>query len=179
MLAQLQRGEHGHQRFEWARERVTEHGPLLILAARFVPGGRVASGLATGSMSFPWRRFVVLDAIGASLWAGYSALIGYLGGASFTDDPVKGLMLAAVLAVGMVALIEIGRRLRARLRSRRGPRATDRSDGNPRDSAPLGGRQGGAGDRGADVSEMDSAAAGLAPGQSPVLRDVRDRGPER
>ncbi|MFH8983080.1 DedA family protein [Streptomyces varsoviensis] len=120
-VARLTRGEKGRERYEWGRSMVARHATTLVVAARFLPGGRVASGLSTGSLGFPLRRFVALDAIGAGLWAVSSTAIGFVGGASFGDEPVKGLLLAFALALLVVGAIEAARRLRAR---RGGPDGT-------------------------------------------------------
>jgi membrane protein DedA with SNARE-associated domain len=110
VIARVQRGPKGVERYEWARGLVQRHATVLIVAARYLPGGRVASALATGSTGFPAGRFVALDAIGAFIWAGYSTLIGWLGGAAFSDRPVFGLLLAFAIGLVMVSLIEAGRR---------------------------------------------------------------------
>src|SRR5438067_2162369 len=118
MLARLQRGERGRARYEWARDRVAQHSALLIIAARYLPGGRVASGLATGSMGVSWPRFIALDALGAGIWAVYSVCIGCVGGTSFAGQPGKGLVLAFALGLAMVGAIAAGRRLRSRYAAR-------------------------------------------------------------
>ncbi|MEV6912620.1 DedA family protein [Amycolatopsis sp. NPDC051071] len=118
-LARLQRGPEGIRRHEWAKIQVRRNAVLLILAARYLPGGRVASGLATGSMGYPPRKFVPLDALGASIWAVYSVLIGLVGGAAFADEPEKGLLLSFTLGLVLVGAIEIGRRVRVRILTRR------------------------------------------------------------
>jgi membrane protein DedA with SNARE-associated domain len=115
-IARLQRGPAGRQRYEWARNRIDKHATLLIVAARYLPGGRVASALATGSMHYPLGRFVPLDAAGAALWAVYSVLIGYIGGATFADEPGKGLLVSFGIGLALVTAIEFGRRLRLRVR---------------------------------------------------------------
>jgi membrane protein DedA with SNARE-associated domain len=114
VITRLQRGPAGRRRYDWARERIERHAALLIIAARYVPGGRVASALATGSLRYPLRRFMPLDAAGAALWAVYSVLIGYAGGATFTDEPEKGLLLSFGIGLALVAGVEFGRRLRPR-----------------------------------------------------------------
>ncbi len=179
LLARLRRAERGRRRYAWARAKVDQHAPLLILAARYLPGGRVASGLATGSMSYPWRRFVVLDALGAGLWAAYSTLIGYVGGASYADEPAKGVLLAFALALLVVAAIELGRRLRLRLRSRRGPRELPRSDPDALRGTARGGDRSGPGRPGADLSEVDSAETGRPSGPGALLGPRRGRGAGR
>lgn len=112
VIAWLQRGPSGRRRYDWARTKVDEHATLLIVAGRYLPGGRVASALATGSLHFPLRRFIPLDALGAALWAVYAVLIGFAGGASFADEPAKGLLLSFGLGLALVGAIEFGRRLR-------------------------------------------------------------------
>ncbi|WP_236789822.1 DedA family protein [Amycolatopsis sp. GM8] len=150
MLARLQRGERGQARYEWARTQVDRHNALLIVAARYLPGGRVASGLATGSMGVPWLRFLALDALGTSIWAVYSVCIGSVGGNAF-DSPGKGLLLSFALGLLLVGALEIGRRIRSRYAARRVPDG----DPDPVRCAPLGGAGGGTGSRRADVSEVD------------------------
>jgi membrane protein DedA with SNARE-associated domain len=115
-IARLQRGPAGRRRYEWARNRIDRHATLLIVAARYLPGGRVASALATGSMHYPLGRFVLLDAAGAALWAVYSVLIGYVGGATFANEPEKGLLVSFGIGLALVTAIEFGRRLRLRVR---------------------------------------------------------------
>ena len=38
----------------------------------------------------PGTRFIRYDAIAASIWASYAALLGYFGGKTFQDAPWKG-----------------------------------------------------------------------------------------
>lgn len=151
MIARLQRGERGQARYEWARTQVTRHNALLIVAARYLPGGRVASGLATGSMGVPWRRFAGLDLLGTSIWAVYSVCIGCVGGVAFADQPGRGLLLSFAIGLLLVGGLEVGRRLRSRYAARRLP------DGDPDPlrcpAVDSTGRR--PGRRGADLSEVD------------------------
>ncbi|HKS48399.1 MAG TPA: VTT domain-containing protein [Amycolatopsis sp.] len=112
MLTSLQR--RNRERYEWARARVEAHNTLLIIAARYLPGGRVASGLATGSMGVSWPRFALLDLLGSGIWAVYSACVGMIGGASFADEPGKGLLLSFAIGLLMVGVLALLRRLRSR-----------------------------------------------------------------
>lgn len=113
-MKRLIRGDKGRKRYAWAQLMLHRHASTLVVAARFLPGGRVASSMSTGSLRFPFRRFVVLDLTGAGLWALTSTAIGYIGAASFGHEPVKGLLLAFALALVVVAGVELTRRLRAR-----------------------------------------------------------------
>ncbi|WP_326567912.1 VTT domain-containing protein [Amycolatopsis rhabdoformis] len=174
-IERLQRGPQGRQRHEWARAQVRRQAPLLIIAARYLPGGRVASALATGSLGYPLRRFMPLDAIGAAVWAVYSVLIGLVGGATFADEPVKGLLLSFVLGLGLVSVIEFGRRLR--LRRLRSQDAPDRGDRRPRRPAEDGGTDGRPGGAVAELSEVDNPRPGDAPDDPALVHGRGDHGP--
>jgi membrane protein DedA with SNARE-associated domain len=147
-IARLQRGEDGQRRYAWARDQVRRNGGLLIIAARYLPGGRVASALANGSLGYPLRRFVPLDLAGAAIWASYSVLIGLAGGAAFADEPVKGLLLSFSLGLGLVFAIEAGRRLRS-------AHAAAGGDRRPRRRTEAGGTESRSGEPGPELSEMD------------------------
>jgi hypothetical protein len=45
------------------------------------------------------RKFSLFDGIAALSWGTYSALVGFIGGAAFEDDPFKGLALGLGLAL--------------------------------------------------------------------------------
>jgi membrane protein DedA with SNARE-associated domain len=130
---------------------VDRNGGLLIVAGRYLPGGRVASGLATGSMGVSWPRFAGLDLVGAGIWAAYSVVIGCIGGASFADEPGKGLLLSFGIGLLMVGVIEVVRRLRSRYAAH----AVGGGDSEPVRCPAVGGVGGRAGRRGADMSEVD------------------------
>jgi membrane-associated protein len=104
-------GEKGRRRMEWAQHMLDRHGGVIILAARFIPGGRTATMLAAGTLDMTWRRFAIYDAIAVTLWASYAALLGYIGGSAFKDETWKALALGFGLAVGVAAVIELGRRV--------------------------------------------------------------------
>lgn len=72
--------------------------PLLI-AARFIPGGRVAVNVSAGAMGFSRRRFMQIDAFAVLLWASYSALLGLAAGAYLHDHPLIAAMVGVTLGV--------------------------------------------------------------------------------
>ncbi|MDG4773632.1 DedA family protein [Solwaraspora sp. WMMD792] len=96
-----------------AADRIAPHlhrrGGALIIAGRFVPGGRTAIVTASGATGYPLARFTLFTAIAAVTWAGYSGLIGYLGGAAFESNPTLGLALGLGLALSITALGELFR----------------------------------------------------------------------
>jgi membrane-associated protein len=109
--------ERAKQRIEWADQQLRERGGELIAVGRFIPGGRTAVALSAGTLRFPWRRFVVFDAVAALGWAVYSALLGYYGGRTFEGG--WGLLLALVTAFAVAGGIELTRWALRRRRERR------------------------------------------------------------
>ena len=107
------------KRLEWAERTLAERGGYIILIARFIPGGRTAVTFSAGYIhSFPWRRFIVFDAIAASIWATYATLLGYFGGKTFENHPWWGLLIALGLALSVGLAVELGRHIWQRRRGR-------------------------------------------------------------
>lgn len=96
-------------RIEWAHRQVQERGGELIVIARFIPGGRTAVTLSAGTLEYPYRKFVLFDAIAASTWASYAGLLGYFGGHAFEEQPWKGLLLAFAIAFAVTGGVELAR----------------------------------------------------------------------
>jgi membrane-associated protein len=104
-------GPSGARRLDWAVRHLDRYGTRLVIACRFVPGGRTAVTLACGLTGYPRRRFVPATAVAAVLWAAYAFLIGRIGGTAFADRPWIGLALALGLALAATGLIEAVRRM--------------------------------------------------------------------
>ena len=100
--------------YDRAHNLVEERGAYIILVARFIPLGRTAVTFACGSLDWPWHRFIRYDAIAATLWASYAALLGYFGGKTFEDAPWKGLLIAFAIAASVAGLTELVRWYRKR-----------------------------------------------------------------
>ncbi|MCP2321623.1 membrane protein DedA with SNARE-associated domain [Hamadaea flava] len=107
--------------YEWASRALQERGGLLLVVARYIPGGRTAATMTTGAAAYPRRRFALFDAIAAVSWALYSGLIGYLGGRAFEDDPLRGLLLGLGIAVSITVAVEAIRLQRRRTARPRTP----------------------------------------------------------
>jgi membrane-associated protein len=124
----LLRGKRGQRSLDWARRTLQRRGMLLIVVARFVPGGRTATTFAAGTTDFPWPRFAVAAGLGGCLWSVYNALLGAVGGNAFQRQTWKGLLLAFGLAAGSALVIEavrwvLSRRARRRAGATQGPTA--------------------------------------------------------
>ena len=113
MVARFFQGER-RKRIDWAEKQIRERGPYLIVIGRFIPGGRTAVTLASGLLEMPWRKFIVWDVAAGVLWASYAGLLGYVGGRSFEDNPLKGLAIAFAIALLITGGTELYRWLRRR-----------------------------------------------------------------
>jgi membrane protein DedA with SNARE-associated domain len=107
-------GSTGRRRLKWAQRMLDDHGALIIVGARFIPGGRTATTLAAGTLDMTWRRFAAYDAVAVTLWATYGAMLGYLGGSAFRKETWKALALGFGIALAVAGLIEAARRIQAR-----------------------------------------------------------------
>jgi membrane-associated protein len=92
-----------------------ERGGTVIVVARYVPGGRTAVTLTGGAVHHQLSSFTFFDGIAAVSWATYAALVGYLGGATFEDEPLKGVLLGLGLALSVAGAIELLRHARRRI----------------------------------------------------------------
>jgi membrane-associated protein len=98
------RGEEARRRLDWARDQVGRRGVTLVVAARFVPGGRTATTFAAGTLDLRWRRFLIADFVGAFGWAALTSMIGYLGGQAFGHS----LWPPLLISLGVAGLIVLG-----------------------------------------------------------------------
>jgi membrane-associated protein len=116
-VKRLFRSEKAHRGFDWAEQQLERRGFYIIVIARFIPGGRTAVTFSSGyTQGMPWRRFIVADVAAGVIWGTYAAMLGYVGGKQFEEEPWKGLLLGFGIALGVALLVELARHLRARQR---------------------------------------------------------------
>lgn len=111
VVTRLSRSARWQERVSRAEATLRERSATIIVASRFIPGGRTATMLSAGLVGLHWRRFAAFDLAAGILWAGYASLIGLVGGKAFADKPLYALLLAFGLAAALTLLIESGRRL--------------------------------------------------------------------
>jgi membrane-associated protein len=102
----LFRGKRAQSTLTLVHGALEKRGGLLIVTARFIPGGRTATAFTCGLTAYPWRRFVLFTIIAGTGWALYAGLLGYFGGKTFEEETWKGLLLAFAIAGGIAALAE-------------------------------------------------------------------------
>jgi membrane protein DedA with SNARE-associated domain len=86
------------------QSRVKQHLYLVLLLARFVPGGRTAVTLGLGRSALPLARLLAPLAIAGTLWASITSLAGRVGATLVLENPaLVGAVAAGVLAVALAA----------------------------------------------------------------------------
>ncbi|MGB8862201.1 MAG: DedA family protein [Ilumatobacteraceae bacterium] len=101
-------------KLNWARAQIKERGGLLLITARFIPGGRTALTLASGITRQRRGWFVGWVAVAATIWATYAAGLARLVGEPFKDDHTKAFWIAFGTALGINVVIETVRHFRAK-----------------------------------------------------------------
>ena len=99
-------------RLAWARDQIRERGGLLMVTARFIPGGRTALTVSSGLTRQPRLWFSAWVAVAVTVWAAYAALLGYLGGKAFADNHTTAFLVAFGGAIGVTILTEVVRHYR-------------------------------------------------------------------
>ncbi|MGO1056519.1 DedA family protein [Crossiella sp. CA198] len=122
----LSRSRKGKQAYEWAQRAIRRQGPWVIVAARYIPAGRLASMLAAGAVGYPRGRFLLWDTVAGTIWAVACVAIGYLGGRAFEQNPLLGLLMALGIAAGLAGAVAGVRALWSR--RRRAPRQRELSE---------------------------------------------------
>ena len=115
LTRRLRAGTRKFAAFGWARRILAERGGTVIVIGRYVPGGRTAVTLTAGAVQHPLSSFSLFDGIAAASWATYAALVGYVGGAAFEEEPLKGVLLGLALALSVAGAIELVRHARRRI----------------------------------------------------------------
>ena len=96
------------------------HGPKAVFVGRFVGFARALVPFIAGASRMPYRRFVLYDALGGSLWGAGFVLLGYGLGASWRVAEQwigrASMLLAAALAVAGLILWLRRRRTKGRAR---------------------------------------------------------------
>lgn len=97
-------------RITTAEPWIARYGGWAVVAFRFIAGMAIVLPLLIGASGFPRRRFLVLDGIGASIWASGFACAGFaLGtglekvlGRSISWPELVGLALGGALAIWLI-----------------------------------------------------------------------------
>nr|WP_281497167.1 DedA family protein [Ornithinimicrobium sp. F0845] len=107
-LTGLARSNHPRIRraMAWAAHQLDRRGAVIIMAARYIPVGRVAVNITAGATRFPRPLFMILDAIAAVSWAAYSIAIGTVAGNWLHDNPLLAMAVAVTGGVLLGLVVE-------------------------------------------------------------------------
>lgn len=94
-------GERQQRTLAWAERALDRRGASFILAARYVPIGRVAVNMTAGAIGFPRRTFAGLAAIAAVMWSLYSVALGTVAGVWLGHNPLLAMVVGVVVGVGL------------------------------------------------------------------------------
>ncbi len=83
-----------------AEQALGRHGGVAILIGRFLPYGRMATAVTSGSVSLPRGRFRLFTALAGVAWAAYTIGLGRLGGVTFAHSPLLGALVG--MGLGLV-----------------------------------------------------------------------------
>ena len=103
------RTEKGAKQLANIVEQIRERGGLLLITARFIPGGRTLLTLSCGVTRQPRKWFVGWAVIAAIIWSTYASLLGFIGGKSFADNHTKAFLIAFASAFSVTIVIEVVR----------------------------------------------------------------------
>jgi membrane-associated protein len=113
--------------FMWAEKQLEERGGLILVVCRQIPGGRTAVTLTAGTVHYPLRKFSFFEIFAALSWGLYAGLIGYFGGLTFGEEPLKGLAVGFSIAIGVTVIVEVTRYWINRRRRLNGKPETDQA----------------------------------------------------
>ena len=103
---------------------------LVLLVARFIPGGRTAVTLGLGRSGLPMARLLAPLALAGTLWALITSVAGRVGATLVSEHPaVIGAVAAGVLAVALAVTALWNRRIAMRNRANTAQIPADSEEG--------------------------------------------------
>lgn len=110
------RTERGAKQMANIVDQIHERGGMLLITARFIPGGRTVLTLSCGVTRQPRKWFIGWAVVAASVWSLYASLLGFIGGKSFADNHTKAFLIAFAGAFGVTIIVEVFRTISHRLK---------------------------------------------------------------
>jgi membrane protein DedA with SNARE-associated domain len=108
------------ERWDRAERFFARRGGLVVVVGRFIEGLRQLAGIIAGTAEMPFRRFLFFTTLGAVLWVGVWAPVGYLAGGHIGTIYSTATRYSLYLLVALVLLLAAWT-VRAVLRRRRRP----------------------------------------------------------
>ena len=106
------------KKLKWAADQIEERGGLLLITARFIPGGRTVLTLSSGLTKQSQSWFMGWVGVATVIWASYAAILGYSFGTKFENDHTKAFIVAFAAALAVTFAIELVRFVKKKLTSK-------------------------------------------------------------
>jgi membrane-associated protein len=100
-VEQAQRNE----KIRRSMEVVDQTASLMIVFGRFVPGLRFVIGATMGITRYPYRKFLMWDAIGSTFWATYTCVVCYLVATVIDDKPVLSVLVSVGVTTALLGVM--------------------------------------------------------------------------
>lgn len=125
----------GRKAVAWADQALKARGAAFILAARYVPIGRVAVNMTAGAVGYPRRRFMAYSGLAAVTWALYSVLIGLVAAQWLGHQPLLAMVIGVVM--GVLSGVIVDRVMNAMARRRRAREAARQAVQDAAGATPI------------------------------------------
>ena len=93
---------------DWAKRTLTRRGAAFILAARYIPVGRVAVNMTAGAVGYSRRRFSGLVVIASLTWSLACTAIGVGTGTWFRGHPIRAVLAGVVSGLLIGVILDLG-----------------------------------------------------------------------
>ncbi|MBD5786802.1 DedA family protein [Cellulosimicrobium terreum] len=100
------RSPRGRRAVGWAERALAHRGASFILAARYIPIGRVAVNMTAGAVGYRRSRFMLFSGIAAVTWAIYSVLIGLVAARWLGHEPLLAMVVGVVMGIATGFVID-------------------------------------------------------------------------
>ncbi|MFC5996772.1 DedA family protein [Pseudonocardia hispaniensis] len=95
----------------WVRRNLFRRPEIVLIGARFVPGGRLVSTAASGRVQLPLRRFVPGSLASSALWSAYMLVVGLLWGPLVGRNALLCIGAGIVMALLTAGVFALARRI--------------------------------------------------------------------
>ncbi len=104
------------ERLDKAEAYFNHNGGKIIIIARFIDGLRQLNGIIAGISEIRWPKFLIFNAIGASIWVTFWSLLAYYGGSHISSFIHGELYITITVVIIALLLIIYSKLIRPRIK---------------------------------------------------------------
>jgi len=94
-----------NEKIRRSMEVLNQTASLMLVFGRFVPGLRFVIGATMGITRYPYRKFLLWDAIGGTFWATYTCVMCYLVATVIADKPLLSIAVSVVVTTALLGVM--------------------------------------------------------------------------